>query len=164
VTICVARSQSDEDWHHARLLVKEYAALLPVDLSFEIFAHEMENLAAEYASPHGAFLLAEENGVRIGCAGLRRFAEGAGEIKRLYVTPAAKGRGAGRLLAAGIVDLARKIGYDCLLLDTLPWMTEALRLYESLGFKPIPAYRFNPVPDAVFLKLNLSYARSTRQL
>jgi GNAT superfamily N-acetyltransferase len=150
------RPQSDEDWRQARLLVEEYAATLPVDLAFQDFAHELDNLAGKYASPHGAFLLAEENGARIGCVGLRQFAEGAGEMKRLYVTPAATGRGAGRLLAEAIVAAARDIGYASLLLDTLPKMTPALRLYESLGFKPIPAYRFNPVPDAVFLRLDLT--------
>jgi GNAT superfamily N-acetyltransferase len=75
--------------------------------------------------------------------------------ERLYTVPAARGRGAGRQLAEGIVAAARRIGYAKLLLDTLPGMREAVSLYASLGFKPTVAYRFNPVPDAVFLELQL---------
>lgn len=155
MTIRLVRPQTNADWRESRRLVEQYAATLPVDFAFQDFAHEIENLAGEYAPPDGAFLLAEENGARIGCVGLRPFAEGAGEIKRLYVTPASKGCGTGRLLAEGIVAVAREIGYACLLLDTLPSMTEARHLYASLGFKPIAAYRFNPVPDTVFLRLDL---------
>jgi GNAT superfamily N-acetyltransferase len=155
MTIRLVRPQSDEDWREARRLIEEYAATLPVDLQFQGFSEELENLASEYAPPYGAFLLAEENGSRIGCVGLHRFADGVGEMKRMYVIPAAQGRGAGRLLAGEIIHAARKIGYTSLLLDTLPTLTAALHLYESMGFKPISAYRFNPVPNAVFLRLDL---------
>jgi hypothetical protein len=58
-------------------------------------------------------------------------------------------------LAEGIVAAARQLGYSKLLLDTLPGMREARSLYASLGFKSISAYRFNPVPGAVFLELYL---------
>ena len=58
-------------------------------------------------------------------------------------------------LAEAVVDAARKIGYERLLLDTLPSMTVAQSLYLSLGFKPVDAYRFNPVAGTTFLELKL---------
>jgi ribosomal protein S18 acetylase RimI-like enzyme len=155
LTIQLTRPESEHDWREARRLIEEYAASLPVDLSFQNFAHELDHLAGEYASPDGAFLLAEENGAYLGCVGLRRLDENTGEIKRLYVTPAAQGRGVGRMLAQGIVAAARDTGYACLLLDTLPSMRQAQRLYESMGFKSTAAYRFNPVPGTAFLKLEI---------
>ena len=154
-TIELTQPQSAADWLQARRLVEEYAASLNLDLAFQNFANEMEHLAGEYSAPTGAFLIASEHGAVLGCAGVRRFADGDGEIKRLYVVPAARGRGIGALLARRIVAEARRLGYARLLLDTLPAMQEAQALYESLGFKPTAPYRFNPLPGAAFFELSL---------
>ena len=148
-------ARDPEHWHQARRLMTEYADSLELDLSFQNFEHELNNLESEYAPPSGAFVLAVENAQYVGCAGLRRHAEGAGEIKRLYLVPQARGRGIGRVLAEAIVDAARKIGYERLLLDTLPSMTAAQLLYLSLGFRPVDPYRFNPVEGTTFLELKL---------
>lgn len=160
MTTRLAQPRSEDDWQHARWLIEEYAASLNLDLSFQNLAHELEYLREEYGPPAGAFLLAQDNGSRLGCVGLRQFSEDAGEIKRLYIVPTARGRGLGRLLAEGIVTAGKKLGYARLLLDTLPSMTEAHRLYMSLGFKRIPAYRFNPVQGTAFLELELKFGPS----
>jgi GNAT superfamily N-acetyltransferase len=155
MTIRLSQPQSGADWQTARRLVEEYATTLDLDLSFQGFAHEVEHLSSAYASPAGAFLLAEETGVHLGCVGVRRFSDGVGEVKRLYVRPVARGRGVGRLLAQGILARAAALGYSRLLLDSLPSMREAQSLYVSLGFKPTAPYRFNPVVDTVYLELPL---------
>lgn len=142
--------------------MREYAASLNVDLSFQNFEQELQHFTTEYAAPHGAFLLAEEAGRYVACIGVRRFSQDIGEIKRLYVVPAARGRGVGRLLVERVVGVARELGYSSLLLDTLPFMKEAQALYVSLGFKPTTAYRFNPVEGSAFLRLDLSTGRSDR--
>ena len=148
--------QSAAEWRRARALIEEYAASLNLDLSFQDIAHELEHLAEEYGPPAGAFLLAEEGDCHLGCVGLRHFSAGTGEIKRLYTVPAARGRGLGRALAEAIVARGRELGYERLLLDTLPSMQDAQRLYLSLGFKPTAAYRYNPVAGTAFLELRLS--------
>lgn len=115
----------------------------------------MQSLPREYGPPDGYLLLAEHDGVFIGCGAVRRFAGRSCEMKRLYVTPRGRGLRAGRALAEALIGEARRLGYDRMLLDTLPSMNAAQRLYASLGFKPIAAYRYNPVPGTSFLELVL---------
>jgi putative acetyltransferase len=152
---CVAPPVTLADWRDSRRLVAEYAATLGVDLHFQDFAAELGNFEREYAASAGAFLLARDAGPAVGCVGLRRFDDDRGEIKRLYVVPAARGRGVGAALVDGIVAAGRRLGYPRLVLDTLPSMRAAQELYRRLGFRPVAPYRFNPVPGTVFLELAL---------
>ena len=154
-SVRLLQAATPREWDEARRLVREYAASLGVDLSFQDFAAELQHFGTEYAPPGGAFILAEERGQYLACIGVRQFAADTGEIKRLYVVPAARGRGLGRVLVQRIVAVAREIGYRSLLLDTLPFMKEAQALYSSFGFKPTSAYRFNPIAGSAFLRLDL---------
>jgi putative acetyltransferase len=149
------QATSPREWDEAQRLVREYAATLNVDLSFQNFDHELQHFTTEYAPPAGAFILAEDAGQYVACIGLRQFAEGIGEIKRLYVVSAARGLGLGRQLVERIIVVARDAGYSSLLLDTLPFMKEAQSLYVALGFKPTAPYRYNPVAGCAFLQLDL---------
>lgn len=153
--ISLEQPQSPEQWGEARRLVEEYAASLGVDLSFQGFEQEIERLPSEYGPPAGAFFLAAEEGRCLGCIALHRFGEQVGEIKRLYVVPAERGRGIARALIERALATARELGYRRVLLDTLPSMKEARSLYLSMGFKPTAPYRFNPVPGTAFLELEL---------
>lgn len=140
---------SPAQWAEAKRLVQEYAASLTVDLCFQGFEAELANFEREYGPPSGAFFL-EKNS--LGCGGLRRFADGVAEMKRLYVVPAARGRGIGEALARRIMDEARRLGYRRLVLDTLPDMAAAQALYRSLGFREIASYRHNPVCGTLFFE------------
>ena len=155
MSVTLIQPDSVEAWDQARALIEEYAAALGVDLSFQNFAHELDHLADEYSPPCGAFFLAIDAGASLGCVGLRPHAPGIGEIKRLFISPAARGRGLGRLLAQAIIEAGRQCGYRQLLLDTLPSMQQAQALYASLGFKPTTPYRYNPVPGTAYLELTL---------
>ena len=77
------------------------------------------------------------------------------EMKRLYVRPAFRGLGLGRLMAQALMDQAVRAGYSVMLLDTLDDMEAARGLYVQLGFEEIPPYYFNPIPGAHYLKAQL---------
>lgn len=150
----IVHATSDAHWAAARRLVEEYSLSLGVDLEFQDFAHELASLPAHYAPPDGRFLLCECDAEFAGCVGLRRFDADDCEMKRMHVTPAFRGRGLGRALADAIVAEAKAIGYRRMLLDTMPFMRDAQRLYESLGFSDVEPYRHNPVEGTRFLALD----------
>jgi len=139
-----------------RSLFLEYAAALGVDLSFQSFDEELAGLPGAYAPPAGHLLIAFEESHPIGCVALRAIDPETAELKRLYVRPEGRGRGAGRKLAISAIKFARTAGYRRIRLDTLPSMNEAAALYESLGFVDIPAYRHNPVAGTRFMELILA--------
>jgi ribosomal protein S18 acetylase RimI-like enzyme len=146
---------SADEIEMARSLFREYAGGLEVDLCFQNFDEELATLPGRYAQPDGRLLLAWGGAEASGCVALRRFEEGIGEMKRLYVRPAWRGTGLGRALAEAVIAEARLAGYTKLRLDTLPTMTTAQRLYRALGFHEIPAYRDNPVHGTSYMELTL---------
>jgi putative acetyltransferase len=142
-----------------RRLFQEYADSLAVDLSFRDFAGELAALPGEYAPPGGTLLLASIDGAAIGCVGIRRTDDTRCEMKRLFVRPASQRSGCGRQLAEHAIEWAGGAGYAQMLLDTLPTMTGAQRMYERLGFRDVPAYRFNPIAGTRFMALALTPSR-----
>jgi GNAT superfamily N-acetyltransferase len=138
-----------------RVLFREYAGWLGVDLCFQGFDEELATLPGKYASPDGRLLVASDGVAAVGCIGLRRIDATTGEVKRLYVRPGARGHGLGGELARRVIAAAREIGYRRLVLDTLEPMAEARRLYGSLGFREIPGYYANPLPGVIYMELRL---------
>jgi GNAT superfamily N-acetyltransferase len=141
-----------EEFAIAAQLFQEYARSLPIDLGFQGFEHELQDIAGQYAAPSGALLLAYANEAAIGCTGVRHLGPGVAELKRMYLRSEHRGQGIGRELLERCISVARELGYTRIRLDTLPHMAPALGLYRTLGFTPISAYRFNPVADAVYME------------
>ncbi len=152
-----ALSASDStELEHVRQFFRNYAAWLGVDLSFQGFADELANLPGAYGDVDGRLFFAEVDGRPAGCVGIRRFSEGVCEMKRLYVNPDARGRGLGRQLALQAIKAAQELGYRRILLDTMPMMRIAVKLYRELGFTEAPAYYPTPIEGTIFLTLDLS--------
>jgi putative acetyltransferase len=138
-----------------RELFQEYATSLGFSLCFQGFDQEIADLPGMYTPPQGRLLLAHHAGDTAGCVALRPSAPGTCEMKRLYVRPAYRSSGLGRLLVERIIHEAKNAGYKRMRLDSLPSMQAAIQLYRRLGFQPIAPYTTNPVEGAVFLELQL---------
>ena len=140
----------------ARTLFLEYARSLNFSLCFQSFDEELRTLPGAYAPPRGKLLLAMEQDLAAGCIALRPLDAHTCEMKRLYVRPGFRGKGAGRLLVDGVIAAARSLGYERMRLDTVAdSMQDAIALYRRRGFREIPPYCANPVPGALYLELLL---------
>ena len=156
----IVRAETAEQLEWTRQLIEEYAASLPVDVSYEHVPDECARLPGEYAPPLGELLLALVDGRPAGCIALRPIDRDTCEMKRVYLRPEWRGRGIGRELAEAIVDAARRIGYRRMRLDTIPSLKPAIALYRSMGFRVIAPYRAIPTSCAFFMELNLAAATS----
>ena len=88
-----------------------------------------------------------------GCIALREIEEGICEMKRLFVRSNFRGSGVGARLVEKLIEEAQKIGYKKMRLDTYPpKMQKAVSLYESSGFKEIPAYYHNPYGETLYME------------
>jgi ribosomal protein S18 acetylase RimI-like enzyme len=153
--VSLIEARTKMEYEAAAALFREYAEQLGVDLCFQGFEAELGSLPRMYGAPDGGLWIARAGEQMLGCVGVRRFSEVDCEMKRLYVPSAARGTGLGRRLAQTAIDGARALGYQRMLLDTLEGMDAAQGLYESLGFRAIPAYYNNPTPGVRFLALDL---------
>lgn len=152
------------DMDTVRTLFLEYQGWLGVDLCFQGFDEELATLPGLYAPPAGGLWFATVDDAVAGVVGMRPLKDGVCEMKRLWVRPGHRGLGLGRRLAAASVAAARAAGYGAMCLDTIGHMTAARALYESLGFREIPAYYDNPMDDVRYLELDLAAAATTARL
>lgn len=157
ISLCPA--QGPQDWAQAAVIVAEYGTSLGVDLSFQSFDQELADLPGCYGGDHQVFLLAKVDEDVAGCCALQTlFGEGeanACELRRLYVRPAFRGFGLGRLMVEALMQRARELGYGAMFLDTLSDMEAARDLYASLGFEPTEPYYFNPLRGAHYFRVDL---------
>ncbi|WP_298960430.1 GNAT family N-acetyltransferase [uncultured Methylobacterium sp.] len=155
--LTLAPARTPTDLADAATLFRAYAASLSVDLGYQGFEAEVAGLPGAYAPPGGALLLARDAaGTALGCVALRPLAPpDVCEMKRLYLAPAARGRGLGRRLVAAVLAEARRLGYREMRLDTLPDMAGAIALYARAGFRPTAPYYPTPVSGTLFLARTL---------
>lgn len=124
-------------------------------LQVQNYDSELEHLHVKYGLPEGRLYLAEIGDEAAGCIALRRIDEEIGEIKRLYVRPSFRGNKIAHKLIERILQDAKCIGYKSVLLDTLPFLNEAIHLYKKYGFYEIKSYNDSPMTTAIYMKLDL---------
>jgi ribosomal protein S18 acetylase RimI-like enzyme len=151
----IRQASTDTEIEAVRGLFREYETFLGVDLAFQNFDAESAGLPGKYTRPDGDLLIGLTGNRILGCVAVRRLDDTVCEMKRLYVRPEARGTGLGRRLAREIIAVARELGYSLMRLDTLDRLTEAMHLYETLGFRKTAPYYDNPLEGVVYWELTL---------
>lgn len=165
----VRRAESESDLEEVRRLFRSFVAwhrqrhvddreLIDAYFDGAAYDREVEGLPGAYAPPDGAVYLCWDTGLPIGCVGMKRIDERRCEMKRMFVAPTARGRGAGRALADAVLTAAREAGYAEMYLDTSTRQTEAIALYRDLGFEQVEPYYDVPAEVTgwlVFFRLSL---------
>ena len=105
----------------------------------------MQALPQEHARPQGIILLPKLNDLPVGCGMIHAIDDQTSEIKRVFVSDTARGKGIAAQLCTALMDQARADGYGHMVLDTSITLTGAQRLYTKLGFTPRGPYQ--PVPE-----------------
>lgn len=147
----VREAVSAQDYEAFSVLIDEYVSwlrdryereewLVGDVLGMQALQTEMQNLASVYAPPRGRAFIAELNGEVCGCGAYRRLDASVCEMKRVFVPARFQGNGIGRSICNGLLDAARNDGFRAMRLDTGKLMTEAIALYQSVGFAPIEPY------------------------
>jgi GNAT superfamily N-acetyltransferase len=151
----IRQAESEQDIEHVRELFWEYLQWANAGLNEEfgvdfdiqtMLEHNMAELEM-FSPPAGRLLLAYDGGEVAGIACMRQIRQDIGEIKRMYVRPAFRGRGIGRKLVESLIKEGRKIGYPRIRLDSTRFMKEAHSLYRSVGFREIEPYPESEIPE-----------------
>lgn len=138
-----------------KILFAEYTQMLGVNLGFQDYEKELQQLPGKYALPDGRLYIAYAENKASGCIALRRIDDAICEMKRLYVRPEFRGRKIGQMLVGQIVEDAKKLKYDYMVLDTLAKLENAVILYKKLGFYEIEPYYQNPLDNVIYMRLEL---------
>ncbi|HYO88588.1 MAG TPA: GNAT family N-acetyltransferase [Candidatus Limnocylindrales bacterium] len=165
----IAQVETPEQIAQARGLLVEYLTFIRTEVDNALsdpddappmtgIEDELAALPGIFSLPDGRLLLALADGTPVGCIALRQIDKQTGELKRLWVCPAARSLGAGRLLVGTLIAEARQAGYTRLLLSTVDKLREAQRLYTSFGFEATDPFWDGPpeiMAHEIFLRLDL---------
>lgn len=137
----------------ARWCVAQYFAEL--DARFDAGFDPSRSISAderELTRPRGLFLVARLHGRPVGCGALKLHRGAPSELKRMWVSPEARGIGLGRRILDELERLAREGGVEVLRLETNRSLGEAIALYRSSGFREVAAFNDEPYAHHWFEK------------
>lgn len=124
-------------------------------LEIQKYDREIENAEEKYGLPKGRLYVAYYENKVAGCIALRPLNDTQCEMKRLYVRPEYRNKGIAKILVKKIISDAKGIGYISMLLDTLPFLQTAIKMYRKMGFYEIECYNDSPIDNTIYMKLDL---------
>jgi GNAT superfamily N-acetyltransferase len=113
---------------------------LSIDQQRELAGIEGDGHVSFPLHEHIDFVVGLVDGVVVACGALQELGDGVGEVKRMYVLPAHRGRGLSRQILTAVEDMATERGLHTLRLETAPFLHAAVGLYTSTGYTEIPPF------------------------
>lgn len=141
---------SDLATHCLRAFAAEWSERL--DLEFDLKKSGDPELS-QMKPPHGTFIVARLGEMPVGCVGIKGNGGELAEVKRMWISPAARGLGLARRLMTSAEKAARALGITSLRLDTNSTLVEAVGLYRAMGWVEIERFNNDPYPDLFFEKM-----------
>jgi GNAT superfamily N-acetyltransferase len=142
----------DARCEEARALVASYLAEIQKTFGYDT-TRAVPVTDEDFDPPNGSFLvLRDEQGSAVGCGAVRLIEPGTAEVKRMWVSPSMRGRGAGRALLQALEAAAVELGAVTGVLDTNVTLASALALYRASGWQDVPPYNDNPEATHWFRK------------
>lgn len=154
--ILFKKASTAKEYQLGQSLFSKYAEDIGIDLSFQGFEQELQQLEKHYGPPEGAlFLIYADSDQPIGCFALRKLGAQTCELKRMFLDKNQRGKGIGKQMMDEALLEARRLDYSKIRLDSIKSMKAAISLYKAFGFKEIEAYRHNPFDDAIYFEKDL---------
>jgi GNAT superfamily N-acetyltransferase len=162
--ISVLAARTPVHWREAERLTGELIDWLASTVGLDARAHqhdsnpELDSLPEFYREPYGRMLLGFLDGVASGTTGVRMMGPGTAELRRVWVTPVARGNRLAPALLSGGIEAARSLGAERICLETASGhMDKAIAMYTRAGFRPIAPYSSLPetLPNILTLGLEL---------
>jgi len=146
-TVEVVTASSEADWRGAKAIIAEHFAWLAANIGVRFTGlqdgagEELEDPAAVYDVPGARFFVAKIDGRIVGTMGVKTLEPGVAEIRRVYVTPSARGHSLASMLMDWALEAAREFGAKRVILETAPhFMPKAVAMYHSYGFRETAHY------------------------
>lgn len=163
--IRVAPAVTEFEWAEARRLTGELIDWLADEVGLDARAHqhdsneELDSMHDFYRPPAGRFLVGYVEGAAAGTSGVHLMSPETAELRRVWVTPGARGAGLASALLETAIGTARQLGARRLWLETAAgYMDTAIAMYRRAGFRDIPPYSSLPqtIPNILTLGLELA--------
>jgi GNAT superfamily N-acetyltransferase len=169
MNISIEIAQTAQQFEVAKKIFIAYAEFLELDLEFQGFTQELQDIQTMYGKPNGCLILAKVDNEYAGAVGLRKLYSDdknqsnadelhilhIAEMKRMFVLPQFHGKRLGELMCKSFIEIAKQLGYSQIKLDSLGKLNKAIGLYKKFGFTEIESYRYNPHADAIYMGLSI---------
>ena len=149
----VTIAAEDPTTRDARWCIEQYFAELAArfEAGFDP-ARSIPAAAEDLTPPSGLLLIARRREQPVGCGALKFHGREPAELKRMWVSPDARGLGLGRRLLSSLEQSAAEAGATAVRLETNGALTEAIALYRDAGYAEVDAFNGEPYAHHWFEK------------